>query len=265
MEPQQNNEPAAAESVFGGNDLQAGGTQQETPSIVTDKTATASTTPTPPATTGLSKDDIAGILKQANIGQPAPAAPAQKQWTETEFNQMFSVYDAPTELLAKLADPEHGPAAFRQLRDGLLKQFNTMSSYQMRQMEERLMGHMKPLQTHAQQQQEAEMKAEFFGKHADLKAHEPLLIAIRDQLQMQVNSGAHPPFKTKEEVFEAINSRAREVLKTMVPQNGAPQGARTQAARTTNRMSTVSTGGQGGSGGGGTAAKGTAESLFGRR
>lgn len=212
--------------------------------------------------TGLSKDDIAEVLKKANIGQAATqqAAPEERISPE-EFDRRFNVTRADETLFRNVfgieGDTQVSPerlAAFNQFTQGLVKQAVTMAAFQIQAVEGKLQQHVNPAVEYARAQQHEKLKGEFFKEHKDLEPYEPLVTEVYQKLAASGFKG------DKTSVFKAIAEQSRGILKSLpgnlldatAGQNN-PVGQQ-QQSKPAHRMSTVSTGGQSGAGGGGKSA-----------
>lgn len=248
-------EPGAADptggaaEVFGGDEGQPGGVDQ------TSTTNSGATTPPAQASPGLSKDDVAEILRKANVGQapPQPATPQQQNISEEDFNKMFNVHRADEKFLRDLLglDPEtqvapERLAAFNQYGQALVRQAVTMAAFQIDAIKQELTKQMSPAVTFAQQQEHERLKTEFFKTNEDLKPYEPLVTEVYQRLAASGWKGS------KEEAFKTIADNARTILKQLpgdlLSQQSSPE-SQTKAPKPAHKMSTVSSGGQGGAGG----------------
>lgn len=224
--------------------------------VVLDKSLEA---PVETPTTGLSKDDITAILKNAGLGQPSTAAvpDAPAAMSPEELEKAMNVFKVQKDNICALfgLDPEAVDdgrvQAFNGFVQNIVKQAVTMSGFHVQAVQQQLLQQIAPALAIARAQQEEALKEEFFAENADLKDYEPLLREIKDRLESQGFKG------TKEDAFKTIATQARTILKSlpgMGGQNGTPPGGKTQAQTqptTRRKMSTVSAGGQAGSGAGG--------------
>src|SRR5258706_8492091 len=89
--------------------------------------------------TGLTKEDITGILKDAGLGsqrEEKVEATPKKELPQDELEKLFNVWKPSAELLAQLRSekPEDAMAALVAIRDGLLKQSMTMVEHRVQQL-----------------------------------------------------------------------------------------------------------------------------------
>lgn len=209
-------------------------------------------TPTPSTSTGLSKEDMAKILKEAGIGQqaaPATQSATQQPMSQEDFDRAFNVVKVTPQSVAKLrlalAAADDGAEAAGILQDflyGAVKQAVTMVNYQQALLKEELTGTIQPVLSHYQQQKMAEAKQEFFKKFPDLQGYEPITENVVAQMQAQGWKGS------KDEAFAEVEKRTRELLKKIPGLNGQAAATTTGAQapqQQQSRMSTLTGGGQG--------------------
>lgn len=212
--------------------------------------------------TGLSKDDIAEVLKKANIGQaPQQQVAPEERISPEEFDRRFNVTRADEkryrEMLGIDAETPVAPeriAAFNDYSQALVRQAVTMAAFQIQAIEGKLTQHVSPAVEYARAQQHEKLKSEFFKENKDLEPYEPLVTEVYQKLAASGFKG------DKASVFKAIAEQSRGILKSLpgdllnatAGQNN-PVGQQ-QQPKPAHRMSTVSTGGQSGAGGGGKSA-----------
>lgn len=214
----------------------------------------AAPAPAPVAqSSGLSKDDMAEILRNANIGQQA-APQQEKGISPEEFDRTFNVTRADEKLFRDVfgIDPDshvspERVAAFNNYCQGLVKQAVTMSAFQTQAVEGRMQQHVNPAVEYARMQQHEKLKTEFFDTNKDLKSYEPLVAEVYQKLSATGYKGS------KEEVFKTIAEQTRVILKSLPGDLlGAGSGntvSQNQPSKPAHKMSTVSAGGQSGAGG----------------
>lgn len=213
----------------------------------TEEPAAAAPTPEPAKTTGLDEVAIARILKAAGVGAPAQQQAAEPQMTQEEFNQRFNVFNPTVDLIEAIrAGGEPAVAAMAQLVQGAVKQAVTMGSYQAQLLEQRLQQRYAPIETFHQEQQRAQLKAEFIKLHPELADYEVLGDQVVNEFKAQGRK-----FANKEEAFVAVKNGVHEILKKIgvtpvaKQQNGTAANGATQPTKPAPRMPTLSGGGQG--------------------
>ena len=223
---------------------------------------------TPVSQPGLSKDDMAEILKKANIGQ-TPAAPVQEdRISPEEFDRTFNVTRADEKLFRDVfgieAESPVAPervAAFNNYCQGLVKQAVTMAAFQINAVEGKLTQHVSPAVEYARAQQHEKLKTEFFESNKDLKSYEPLVAEVYQKLSATGYKGS------KEQVFKTIAEQTRTILKSLpgdlLGAGNGSSGNVNQPPKSAHKMSTVSAGGQSGAGGGKSLPKTGPAAIFG--
>lgn len=212
-----------------------------------DAAAAAQATATP-ATTGLSKDDIIDILKEAGVSQaPAPATQqppaAAPQLSQEDYNRMFNVWQPDAGLVAQLRDEDPAKAiqAMVALRDGLVRQALTMADFRIRQMVDGMQkDHIAPMQQFMEEAREEKYRNEFFDKHADLRPYEEIADAVSAKL---IGNGLKG---TKDHVFSEIAKATRAVVKKLLAANGGKEATPPTEGAKRSKMSTLIGGGQSG-------------------
>lgn len=192
----------------------------------------------PPAATGLTKEDITGILAEVI---PAAQAPQQqeRQYTREEVDKMLNVWNADTAFLKKLGIGEptaDNLAALHEMRDKLILQSQTLMDARMQQYVKEQLKDVEALRAYVTEQQAAATVNSFFEKNPDLKQYEEIVDAV--SLKMEKNGFTA---KNQSQAFDEIAKGTREVLKRM----GVKVEAKPAAARNGSRMTTLTGGGQG--------------------
>jgi hypothetical protein len=221
--------------------------------------------------TGLSKEDIAAILKEAGVGErPAAVAATERAAPPTadELEKMFNVWKPDAALLTQLRSekPEDALAALTLIRDGLLKQAMTMAEYRVQQLLKGLTDeHITPLHEFVTEAQATSFRNDFFEKYPDLEKYEALVDAVAAKLQASGFKG-----DSREAVMKKFSDETQLVVKQLLAaggggsaaaaggEDGAGVGKGAGTGASQRRMSTLTGGGQGGGGGhaGGKDAKG---------
>ncbi|MBX7157221.1 MAG: hypothetical protein K1X66_02375 [Verrucomicrobiae bacterium] len=159
------------------------------------------------------KEIIAGVLnefqsKNGSTHEPAPL-------TQEEFDKLFKVYRPDATVIQRiLGGGEEAVKALHEIVQGTHGQSLAMSEYLLNQKLRDTFGQVEPFIQWAQEQQLAAYKSEFFEKYPDLKNHENLLLQIKDSLEKQGYRG------NKEQVFEKLSTKAREILDSVKKKMG---------------------------------------------
>jgi hypothetical protein len=194
---------------------------------------------------GLSRDDITAILREAGMQQqPVTTKPAaEPELSPEDYKKLFNVWEPDTETLKTfgLADNPAGVEAFTKLRDGLIRQATTMAEARIKHFVDELReSELAPMRAFVEEQRAIALHNEFYGKYDDLKDYEPLVDAVSAKL---LSKGTK--FKSKEDVFEQTATEARNLIKQL---KGTAPGTDVSAQRTPqkqrSKMSTLTTGGQ---------------------
>lgn len=190
----------------------------------------------PAASPSLTPEAFKSVLEEVIEASKPVEKPAEKQYTQEEINKLLNVWEPSDELLGKLRseDTKVAKAALAELRDGLMKQSNTMSEARFQQaLKDVVEKEIAPLREFYSQQQAEAVSKSFYSKHKDLEPYELVVDAVTAKLEA---SGFKA--KSQDAVFDEIAKNAREVLKQM---NVKLQPAKKAA---TSKMATLSNGSQ---------------------
>ena len=213
------------------------------------------------ATTGLSKEDIASILKEAGLGgKAAPDTSVGRPLPTTEeLEKLFNVWKPSNELIAQLRSekPEDAVAALTAIRDGLLKQAMSMAEYRVQQLLKGLQDdQIAPLQSFVSEAQANSFRSDFFTKYPDLEKYETIVDAVAAKLQQ---SGFKA--ESREKVMERFATEAQAIVKSLLAGSGAAGAAagngKTGSGNPPQRKMSTLTGGGHGPGGTGVGNKGS--------
>ena len=210
--------------------------------------------------TGITREDIAAILREAGFGattqqaQQTQQQQPQRQYTQAEYEQAFNVWKPDAALVALLRheDPNKALEALIALRDGLIRQSQTMADYRAQQIRDALYNeHVAPLAATVSEQTATAFRTDFFKQYPDLEKYEVIVDAVAAKLQQSGWAG-----KNRGEVMKRFADDTNAVVQTLLAgRNGGNGGTNTGTggrqqqstqATTKRRMSTLSTGGQGG-------------------
>lgn len=163
------------------------------------------------------------------IGQHFQQQPqAQPQMSVEEAKRLLNVWEPTQEWLGKYDNLESRIPALVDMRDGFIRQADTIAQYRMNEMMNRMQQTYAPV-VHYMQTQEAKAGEWRFKENFPELAHEnmrPLLYAVSQNLLAQ-----GIPFRSERELFSAIATGVEAVIKVNNPEfrlgaNGAgAQGA----------------------------------------
>lgn len=233
-----------------------------TPEPATTVTPTTSdTTPVAPAAPAAPAPLTAEAIAKAVKEGMTPAAP-QKELTPEELDKMFKVYKATPEILGRLQNGgDDAVAAFHEIRDGLLAQFDTITAHRLAALEEKLLGRLSPALQLANSQAAAKEKETFFTAYPNLKEHEKIVDMV---YKLMVSEGAN--FQSVEEARKALADRASALLPGSAGGQPTPGAQQTQTPKPPEKKpASLSTGSQagGGAGGGSSATPNVFQEVFG--
>jgi len=180
---------------------------------------------TPPAQTSSSTEDLVKQLTAAiTASQQHTQQPEQKPLSEEEKRKLLNVWE-PSEQDASdlLEGGEAALAAFKRMRDGLVRQAHTMAYVQQKNMIDQLRAELQPHIQRAEQAQLAQEEQQFFDQNKDLSPHKELVKAVFSSYKANNRT-----FKTFDEAAQTLASDVRSLLKNAgvelkTEQN--PQGA----------------------------------------
>jgi hypothetical protein len=256
--------PAATAPVTPATTTEPVATQPITP--VATPVAPVQTGSTAPAGVTMTQEQIAELIKGV-APQQAASQQQQRQYTQEEFEKAFNIWNPDNDFLGQVIPGYAGlePAqqqgvakAFAVMRDGLQKQFGTMTALLIQDHVEKLQSRYAPIETHYQETQREKTKTEFFTENADLKPFETIV----DSVAIKIRENLEKEGKTlsRKEAFQAVADEVKRVLAAanipLTPAQPAGSGQGTTqpqaqpATGTGGGMNPLSRGGQGGAGSG---------------
>ena len=141
--------------------------------------------------------------------------PPPKEMTAEEAKRLLNVWEPSKEWLAKYDNLESREQALAELRDGLIRQSDTITQYRLREMMGQMQAVYGPVVQHMQAEQARSGEARFKDAYPDL-AHNglrPLLFAVSQNLLAQ-----RVPFRSERELFAAIAGGVEAVIKVSNPE-----------------------------------------------
>jgi hypothetical protein len=162
------------------------------------------------------------------IGQHFQQQPkAEPQMSVEEAKRLLNVWEPSQEWLSKYDNLESRIPALVDMRDGFIKQADTIAQYRMNEMMQRMQQTYAPVIQYMQTQEAKAGEWRFREKFPEL-AHDnmrPLLYAVSQNLLAQ-----GIPFRSEEELFSAIATGVEAVIKVNNPEfklggNGAAASA----------------------------------------
>ena len=184
------------------------------------------------------------------ILEKASGEPAEKMSPE-EARKVLNIWEPDEQWYARYDNLETRTDAVNEMRDGLVKQADTLAQFRMQEMIDQLRSEVMPhLQQSAQQanQQREERLRSTYPQLGD-PAMQPLIKAIAQDF---VDNGK--TFKTESELFKALASGVEAVLKVNNPEfkletaNGSGQQQKQADGRSSGSLPVTSPGGGGGTG-----------------
>jgi hypothetical protein len=193
----------------------------------------------------LTKDDVTQILASVIPAAMERAKPAEqeRQYTKEEIDKMLNVWNPDVGFLKKMgiAEPTaENLAALTELRDGLIRQANTMTDARLRQYVKEQLTEFEDVRQYVSERRAAEVLDNFYGKNPDLKDYEEIVDAVSSRLEKNGLKG------TQDQVFTEVAKGAREVLKRMNVKAPAA-GAKPASNGSASRMSRLAGSGSSGS------------------
>lgn len=207
------NEPVEEGAHDTGGGTSSGANTQSAPAPATQQQTTQTQAPPPSApaaapTAEQIAEQVASRLAPPQQGQQP------KQYTREELDQMFNVYQPQADLITAIREGDEAGAiqAIATLRDGLIKQANTLAQYQMTILRDELLQQVAPaLQSvamqHARQQEEA-----FYTANPDLNQRRELVKTVYAAMR---NEGTR--FSTPQEASKALADRVRALAGLTTP------------------------------------------------
>jgi hypothetical protein len=178
------------------------------------------------------------ILEQRQVAEP--------QMTPEEAKKLLNVWEPDEQWYARYDNLESRAEAVSEMRDGLVKQADTIAQFRMREMIDQFKAEVMPHLNTVTQTANQQREERFAGMYPQLKepALQPLIKAVAQDF---VDNGK--TFKTEQELFKALAGGVEAVLKVNNPDfklettNG---GGQQQTEGRSNRSLPVTTPGGGG-------------------
>lgn len=185
----------------------------------------------------------------------------EKQYTAEELDQMFDVWKPQMELVTAIREGDEAAAlkAMTDMRNGLLKQANKMTEYQMQILKRELLGQVQPAVAFANDQAAAKDREEFFKANEDLRPNEKLVTTVFNALRAE---GVKAP--TVAAAYKLLADRTRALLPNNNG-NGSGDGQSSAASNTNGnrpKPAQLSRGSQAGGGGGQSATPNVFADIF---
>jgi hypothetical protein len=157
--------------------------------------------------------------------------PPPKEMTAEEAKRLLNVWEPTQEWLAKYDNLESRNHAIAEMRDGLIRQSDTITQYRMREMMAQMQQAYGPVVQHMHVQQARAGESRFGEAYPELAAEglRPLKFAVAQNLLAQ-----RARFRSEREMFHAIASGVEAVIKVSNPEfklNGGGGGTPTPAKR----------------------------------
>lgn len=218
-------------------------TDEGDPVEVETETETPTLTPAPSTTV-----DAAELAKQFGsvIGEhfkQQQQKPEEKPLTPEEAKKLLNVWEPDDAFVQKFGNLETQKAAIVEMRDALLKQFDTVAQMRLNEFRHTVETRLTPVQQMIEQQQAQAREDRFHSKFSQLAKPElrPLIQAVGNQL-----ASAGKTFTDEESMFTALANGVEKVIQATTP------GFKLTAASSTPRRGKipVTTPGAGGSSGG---------------
>lgn len=159
----------------------------------------------------LTADDVTNIARA--VRESTLPAEATKEYTQEELDKMFNTYQPTMDLITAIreGDEKGAIAAVAAMRDGLLKQFDTLTQYRLQMLENKLSP---GLQT-AAGLAAAREEENFFADNADLVDRKEVVKMVFNDFK---DSGTR--FPTVAAANKAIADRTRTLLGIQAPAAG---------------------------------------------
>jgi len=142
---------------------------------------------------------VGGIL--ANLPQPPAPAQQQKEYTPEELDTLFNVFKPSAEMVEAIREGGEGAlTAMAQLRDGVVKQMNTIQEYRLQTMKEEILAAVQPGIAATQAAAREKAENEFYSANKDLEPH-------KDMVALVIND-----FKARNITFPDTKSAATKIV-----------------------------------------------------
>lgn len=180
--------------------------------------------------------------------------------TPEEAKKLLKVWEPDDDFLAEFGDLEKQKNAFGKLRDGLIRQADTLMQMRLAEMQDLLASQIQPALTFVEEQRYATRKSAFDKKYPELT--DPNLQPVLDAVATKL---ANQKFESDEAMFEALAKGAEATIKQINPSFALGGSQQTQTKPRSSGIAVTSPGG-GGAGGGSNppvSGKSTALSILG--
>lgn len=162
-----------------------------------------------------------------------------KQMSPEEARKLLNVFEFDDSFFEEFSSLDKQKAAFERLRDGLIRQADTIAQIRMQELREGLMSEMSPALSYVQQQRVESRQRAFEKAHPEL---------AKPEYQNVLNAAAQgllgQNFKSDAEMFKALAESATQLIKSANP-NFEVGG---EAPRPSSSIPVTSPGGGGGGG-----------------
>jgi hypothetical protein len=191
-------------------------------------------------------------LKTAGFSAPvAQQAPAM---TAEEAKKLLNVWDPSDEFVTKFGNIDTQKAAIAEMRDGIIKQMDTIAQLRMQEMAQQYEGRLEPLQQYVSSQEATARESRFHTTFPDLAKPElqPLINTVIQGLAQSKQldpSDEKKTFQTIATAVESVIAQAQPGFK-LTPGGSTPTG---QKPNNSNALSATTSGSGGGGGGKGSA------------
>lgn len=208
-------------------------------------------------------DEVRELIRATQGGEQGQQGlqTQERQYTQEELDKMFDVWQPQMDLVTAIREGDEKAAiqAMTDMRNGLLRQANKMTEYQLEIMRRELLGQVAPAVTFAEQQAANRDREEFFKQNEDLRNHEKLVTTVFNALRAE---GVRA--KSVAEAYKLLADRTRALLPNNNG-NGSGDGQSSAASNnngTRQKPAQLSRGSQAGGGGGQSAAPNVFSEIF---
>ncbi len=162
-----------------------------------------------------------------------------KQMSPEEARKLLNVFEFDDSFFEEFSSLDKQKAAFERLRDGLIRQADTIAQIRMQELREGMMSEVSPALSYVQQQRVESRQRAFEKAHPDL---------AKPEYQNVLNAAAQgllgQNFKTDAAMFKALSESARQLIKSANPNFEMGE----EAPRSSSSIPVTSPGGGGGGG-----------------
>ena len=183
----------------------------------------------------------------------------EKKYTPEELKKVLNVWEPTKEWQARYDNLETREAAFMEMRDGLMRQNDTVTQLRLSQQKDQFTQQLAPMQAFIKQQEAIAIQNRFEASYPQLKGPEnsDLIAYAAHTLQKEGKT-----FSTEKEAHAAVAQRVVALRQSQDPNFKLSTGAPAPAKKSAGGIPVTSPGaGGGGSGGGGTEPTGKSRAL----